>query len=197
MFNINLFFNSIVIFFLSIVLAACGDKFETVSGYTPEKFNKKGLDKQLKETIENMVFVKGGSFMVGCLDSKKSLEPTVLKYIGSEPATKQHFFFDYPIMPCKPENKVTLDGFSIGKFEVSYGEYDLFTQEASLAFLQEKEFHYKVKLDKSDDSRDGDKSANVGWHQANRYCEWLAKKQGFLLHCLQRHNGNMQHAVEV
>lgn len=178
MLNRNFFFNSLVITLLSIILAACGDKFATVSGYTPEKLTKERIDQLFKETIENMVFVKGGSFMMGCLDSEKSLEPSVLKYIGSERATKQRFFFDSPVMPCKPEYKVTLDSFSIGKFEVSYGEYDLFTQEAGLSFLQEKEFHYKVKLDKNDDSREGDKSANAGWHQANRYCEWLVKKTG-------------------
>lgn len=182
MFKINTLSHYLIVIVISLFLTSCGDKFETTSGYTPKKYSAEGLDQLLKSTIEDMVYVKGGDFYIGCIDGEEALEPQVPDYYKNNPKAKdehQMFFFDMPL-PCKPENKVSLDSYSIAKFETSYKEYDLFTQEAQLPFLKGEDFHPVVKLDKIDDRREGEKSANAGWHQANRYCEWLEKKTGLL-----------------
>jgi sulfatase modifying factor 1 len=65
----------------------------------------------------------------------------------------------------KPLHKVRLDGFSIGKFPVTYAEFDLFTAALRLPRINQQ------KLVRT--YRKPNNPAGVGWQGAYDYCQWL------------------------
>ena len=70
-----------------------------------------------------------------------------------------------------PPHTVTLTGFYISKFNVSYGEYDSYTHFAGLPLVHPESYQL----------HSFDRTANhpvnfIDWYQANDYCQWLAKK---------------------
>ncbi len=88
-----------------------------------------------------MVFVKGGTFMMGSED-------------GEEPL-------------AKPVHQVTLSDFYIGKYPVTFEEYDRFCEA--------------TKRKKPGDESWGRRRRpiiNVSWDDADNYCDWLSEKTG-------------------
>lgn len=76
--------------------------------------------------------------------------------------------FDGP--DSKPLHKVRLDAFSIGKFPITYAEFDVFTAALRLPRINQNE------LAKS--YRKPNNPADVSWQGAHDYCQWLAKLTG-------------------
>ena len=179
--------NLLSMFSFVLLSQGCGaEKLQSRSGYTPPKVTPEVVKNLLAKTLDDMVFVKGGSFTMGCDLGEDALrknleknEPQVMKFLESPRGKQIRFWMVYGEENCSPRHKVTLDSFSIAKFEVSFREYDIFTQEAGLPFLREGSLH-SSKIDKTarDDIREGDKGAITGWNQAQRYCAWLADKTG-------------------
>lgn len=173
---------------ISLLLLSQGcdaKKPHSISGYTPPDVTAGLVQQLLKKTLDNMVFVKGGSFIMGCdLDDDvlrknlKEKEPQVLDFLNSPRGKQMRFVINKGDGSCSPRHKVTLDSFSIAKFEVSFREYDIFTQEAGLPFLNDLFLDYSTIDTQSSDPREGDKGAITGWNQAQRYCSWLADKTG-------------------
>jgi formylglycine-generating enzyme required for sulfatase activity len=67
----------------------------------------------------------------------------------------------------KPVHDVYLDGYWMGKYEVTFSQYDKYCEDA--------------KKDKPGDEgwRRGKRPViNVSWEDANAYCKWLSKKKG-------------------
>jgi formylglycine-generating enzyme required for sulfatase activity len=67
----------------------------------------------------------------------------------------------------KPEHEVYLDGYWMGKYEVTFAQYDKYCEDA--------------KKDKPDDEGWGRVKRpviNVSWEDANAYCKWLSDKKG-------------------
>jgi formylglycine-generating enzyme required for sulfatase activity len=115
----------------------------------------------LEKTLQNMVFVKGGTFMMG--DSggtyvdKHGNRRTVSAWTGYR--------------DNKPAHKVTLDSYYIGKFEVTYGEYDIFTK------LTGRPLRLKWRQGRA--SREPNIPVGVpNWYAAKAYCTWLSKVSG-------------------
>ncbi len=90
--------------------------------------------------VAEMVFVKGGSFMMG-------------SDAGGEDE--------------KPVHRVTLDDFYIGKYEVTFEEYDAYCNAV-----------HKEKPDDNGWGREKRPVINVNWHEANEYCKWLSSQTG-------------------
>ncbi|MCK5057339.1 MAG: SUMF1/EgtB/PvdO family nonheme iron enzyme [Candidatus Aminicenantes bacterium] len=67
----------------------------------------------------------------------------------------------------KPEHKVYLDGYWIGKYEVTFDQYDKYCEEAG-----------KSKPDDRGWGRGKHPVINVSWEGATTYYEWLNKKTG-------------------
>jgi formylglycine-generating enzyme required for sulfatase activity len=67
----------------------------------------------------------------------------------------------------KPEHKVYLDGYWIGKYEVTFEQYDKYCEETG-----------REKPDDSGWGRGKRPVIKVSWEDATAYCEWLKKKTG-------------------
>lgn len=114
--------------------------------------SKEMVQSLLKENLANMVYVKGGSFMMGDgYDEETGLPWT----IGRD---------------NKPVHKVTLGSYYIGKYEVTYREHDIFAtvtgKEPSLIWLD------RLNL------RKPEIAAGVSWYDAKDYCQWLGERTG-------------------
>lgn len=105
----------------------------------------------IDRTRQNLVFVEGGTFWMGDVG-----------YVDAE-GYRWPFTGDYD---TRPVHQVTLDSFSIQKFETTYAEFDLFSKaigEEKIAATR----RYQVY-------RQPEYSAwGMDWYQARAYCQWL------------------------
>lgn len=67
----------------------------------------------------------------------------------------------------KLSHKVTLDGYWMGKYEVTFEQYDKYCEEAG-----------KTKPDDRGWGREKRPVINVSWTDANEYCKWFSQKIG-------------------
>ncbi len=119
------------------------------------------LAKLKADTIKNMVFVKGGSFMMGD-KPRKMFDPRTQKYFTG--------YYDTST-DSKPQHKVTLDSYSISKYEVTWAEYDLFTIAKG-----RKKFDFDESKKVRNKFRQQSQAAGVRtWNDAKEYCQWLGK----------------------
>lgn len=98
---------------------------------------------QIREFLPEMVEIPEGFFLMG---SENGLENE------------------------QPVHRVWIDGFMIGKFPVTNGEYRLFLESAGYpepAFWSEEMFSHPEKP-----------VVGVSWHDAVAYCQWLSRSAG-------------------
>jgi sulfatase modifying factor 1 len=112
----------------------------------------------LKETMKNMIFVEGGSFDMGDICLKEHGQPCTF-------ANENASF---------PVHTVTLDGFYISKYKVTYKSYDFYTKIEDLPMLKIDEDW----LDKYPKLRGENFPATANWQLSADYCHWLAKESG-------------------
>jgi len=154
-------YKKLLILPLAFSLASCSSKDEN-------------LDKLLKITKDNMVFVKGGTFMMGDFGATADIKDKYgYNLIGSPENRKKYPDVNWlPILgnpDSRPLHKVTLSDFYISKYEVTWEEFDLYTR------LMGKELYKKDKQDKN--FRKKDRPVKVpSWNDAKSYCKYLAKK---------------------
>jgi len=147
----------------------------TLSGCEAKTSPHEEVKALVKSLLKEMVYVKGGSFTRGCVTEKeelmKYLPQNIKDYMYPKTGKKPDFQF-WGYGNCWPRHKVTLDGFNLAKFETSWKEFDLYTKIEKLPTVQpnDKKRKYVRRLP--------EKAANLGWHQADRYCKWLAKVSG-------------------
>lgn len=135
-------------------------------------------DKDLKQhilevavkSIEDMVFVEGGSFMMG--DFKIPCEVADFDKIEWTP------FADCPSSYTSYEtgainlHKVTLSSYSLSKYETTYYEFDAFKIANNLPVLRAKErVEYPVIVKAIMNKPTPIKK----WQEAKDYCTWIAK----------------------
>ena len=137
--------------------SACSD---TSSSTTTNKDKKKiatmSVAELLKKTDSNMIKVKGGTFMMGDVGG----------IIDGKDERRATWTTDDDVV-----HKVTLDSFSMGKYEVTLAEYDVYSEEAGVQYIK------YWKLGKK--NRHTDRYASVeNWQRAKDYCQWLAKVSG-------------------
>ncbi len=114
----------------------------------------------MEESLKNMVFVQGGSFMMGDYVHIPISE-------GRYPAYWSHG------MDSKPAHKVTLDSFHIGRYEVTFREYDIYTKTTNKPTLASRALKVKMPY------RQPNKPAiEVTWQMARDYCRWLGHLSG-------------------
>jgi formylglycine-generating enzyme required for sulfatase activity len=136
-----------VAFVCSFTLSAC-----TQSVAEPD--NQQAVDALLKKTQGHLVYVEGGSFEMGDFGPK---DPRgYLPWSFNEDDKHLH--------------KVTLDGYYIMDRQVSYSDYDTYTEATGQP---------KINTDNySSRTRAPDVPAGVDWYQARDYCQWLAEHSG-------------------
>ena len=107
-------------------------------------------------TRKNMVSLPGGTFQMG--DWGPEVNADGLPFDGSRDS--------------KPLHPVKLTGFSIGKYPVTYAEFDLFTAAIHLPRINQDSALAPF--------RKSDRPAAVTWEGAKDYCTWLGKESGLL-----------------
>ena len=107
------------------------------------KPNNNYTEKTLNIDIE-MVEVKGGSFEMGCNEQRRECEEDDL-----------------------PVHNVYLNDFYIGKYEVTFKQYDRFCEKTG-----------REKPDDNNWGRNNKPVINVNWLDATAFCEWLSKESG-------------------
>ncbi len=111
------------------------------------------IDALIERSKAQMVFVEGGTFMMGDYMDEDGLYQT-------------------PWKDNKPPTEVTLDSYSIGAYEISYGEYDLYTDFNGLPRTTWKFWSVGKEW------RGPEYPAGVSWQGAKNYCLWLAEQTG-------------------
>ncbi|MCG9759998.1 formylglycine-generating enzyme family protein [Pseudoalteromonas sp. Isolate6] len=133
---------------LCVVMTGCDDLGQQIDAFTGEQ------DKQVQALIERtkaqMVFVEGGSFMMGDGGGPNNLPWTIAR-------------------DNKPAHEVTLTSYSMGAYEVSYGDFDLYTAVNDLPKTVWEEW------DRDEIWRAPEFPAGVSWYGAKNYCLWLAE----------------------
>ncbi|MBQ4875690.1 SUMF1/EgtB/PvdO family nonheme iron enzyme [Pseudoalteromonas luteoviolacea] len=138
----------ILVPFASMLLGGCDEIAQRIDKITGEQ--DKQVQALIARTKAQMIFVEGGSFMMGDGGAPDGL-----------PWTR---FTDN-----KPAHKVTLTSYSMGAYEVSYGDFDLYTAVHNLPKTVWDEW------DKNEIWRGPEYPAGVSWYGAKNYCLWLAK----------------------
>jgi len=151
----------------------------TPDGYRPPSPTKENIENMVRNAIRNMVFIEGGSFKMGnviCFDGDRKM--------NAEKYQIQHM---YCYTNEAPVHKVTLDSFHLNKYEISYYEYDLFTQATKRPLIQfdilnpkwwGQSSSYESAKRRFSKLRTGEMPAAIDWFQASDYCRWLGAVTG-------------------
>lgn len=150
--------NNIKILFLSLLILI------TMNGCSKldDPKHAKAVQTVLAETHVNMVFVKGGSFMMGDTGDGKDLE----------------FFTNRDEL--REATKVTLSSYSINKFETTWGEFVTYLkdEERLSDYDKRKDTGEPIAAVNNVSSPNYTKRPALApsWYEADGYCKWLAKK---------------------
>ena len=106
----------------------------------------------LQRHMDSFVLVEGGSFMMG--------NPGLGWALGAD---------------SYPAHKVTLDSFSIQKYEVTQGDMDLFMEVTEYVSVYE---HYDKTRDRAPKRFSEKLPAAAAWDDANAFCQWLSSLNG-------------------
>ncbi len=140
---------------------------------TKTKSNKKAIKTMAKEIKDNMVFIEGGEFTMGCTSEQ-----------GDDCKDNE-----------KPPHQVKISDFYIGKYEVTVKEFRLFIEKSGYrtdadkkgAYLWTGEewerrttvnWQYDANGNKRTASEDNHPVIYVSWNDAVAYCNWLSKETG-------------------
>jgi len=104
-----------------------------------------------KKVLSDLVFVKGGTFMMGDFGSIWS--PEKLPY-SDDPSSK-------------PVHEVTLSSFSIAKYKTTFAEFDVYTEATGTERAAGDKVAAKQRYPAA--------PAGVPWQRAKDYCQWLGK----------------------
>jgi formylglycine-generating enzyme len=147
--------NLAIVAMLGATLLGCASATPPAGGSTVADTPAKPADAHVKalveRTLKQLVFLEGGTFDMGDWGG-----PHGLPY-DSEPNSK-------------PLHKVTLDSFSIMAYQVTYDDFDVFTDALGEERLNTEERYA--------DKRGPRKAASPNWFGAKAYCQWLGKQTG-------------------
>jgi len=109
------------------------------------------------QTKKHMIKLPAGTFDMG--DWEPEVNPEGLPFDG------------YP--QSKPLHKVKLKGFSMSKYPVTYGEFDVFSAALRLPRVNQRKSMQKYRTPAH--------PALVSWHGAKEYCQWIGKQAGLTM----------------
>jgi formylglycine-generating enzyme required for sulfatase activity len=124
-------------------------------GAQVKPIGKDSWEAYYKEYGITMIYIPPGEFTMGQTDEEKKW---LIDQIG-EKEYKSYYSDETPL------HKVYLDGYWIGKYEVTFAQYDRYCNE--------------TKIKKPDDKgwgRENRPVINVSWDDAAAYCQWLSQK---------------------
>lgn len=117
------------------------------------------LEQMLAEVTDNLVFVEGGSYLMG--DYGPTHTKQRLSYGGSN---------------TRPLHEVTLDSFYMAKFKITNAEYQRYSKLNNLD-ITAGVIDYRIRKFTAANAIPI-LPAHLFWQQAHDYCQWLAKQTG-------------------
>jgi formylglycine-generating enzyme len=112
------------------------------------------------KTAAGLLFVEGGSFMMGD-GGTEFTDETGRKYKGYWTGDRD----------TKPAHKVTLDSYSMMKYEVTYEDYDYFCKTTNRPLQEERSIGYPERAPNAP-------VWGATWQDAKDYCQWLGDETG-------------------
>jgi formylglycine-generating enzyme required for sulfatase activity len=112
-------------------------------------------DKFIQQTMDNMVYVQGGSYEMGDFC----------------PATTG---YSCALSKSYPVHKVTLDSFYISKYKITYKDFDFYTSDKKIDKLKVDPILLKLHPELRNPMR----PAVANWELSRDYCQWLGNKTG-------------------
>ncbi|MCL9677114.1 MULTISPECIES: SUMF1/EgtB/PvdO family nonheme iron enzyme [Acinetobacter] len=147
--------NLIIFLFSTLALSACAKSTETsTKAAQPSAELQQKIQKLVEKTKKNMIFVEGGSFMMG--DFGHVTRKDKLPITGL-----------YAAMPL---HKVTLDSFSLNAYKTTFDDFDIYTEATGQKKIAMEEISKKLRVPNA--------PAGVSWQQAHDYCQWLGQQVG-------------------
>lgn len=135
----------------------------------------KKLEKLLKITQENMVFVKGGTFMMGDPQGTNIKDKYGYNILRTPENEKEYPDAQWMRIgggvDLALKHKVTLSDYSISKYETTWEEFDLYYEIIGKELLDKKFIGQEWRSSKMPVSV-------PSWNVAKNYCKFLAKKTG-------------------
>ena len=147
--------NLAIIVLSSIALTACAkpsEKNNKNSQPSPEL--QKKIQQLVEKTKKNMIFVEGGSFMMGDFG----------------PITRKDKLPITGLYAAMPVHKVTLDSFSLNAYKTTFDDFDLYTEATGQPKVGMQEVSIKRRVPNA--------PAGISWQQAHDYCQWLGEQVG-------------------
>ncbi|EKT56167.1 formylglycine-generating enzyme family protein [Providencia burhodogranariea] len=116
----------------------------------------------INESIHNMVFIDGGTFLMGDFGSGHDGKSTLPYSLGKDD---------------KYVHNVTLDSFSLSKYRVTWQQFNLWRE---LTFQSPTKTYQELKVEKYikkwQESTQDNYPASVDWQDAKDYCVWLGQQ---------------------
>ncbi len=144
------------------LLASCQQ-----TDYPPE------VEDLIEKTLDNMVYVEGGSFMMGDIGYEIPEDEPGGTWVTMEDGRESYRKPFGCSASCYPVHKVTLTGYYINKFETTYGEYDVYTEANGLPLVHEERRGRSPAIQPEKPVYIG-----VDWYSAQNYCQWLGELTG-------------------
>lgn len=115
------------------------------------------IQRIVQQSIDNMIFVEGGHFIMGDF-GKLQRDSRGNQYLAHWTSDKDDDFL----------HKVTLDSFSINKYEVTWEEFDTFSRATNRPIFKAGKWFHLPEIP----------AYMPNWYEAKAYCDWLAEQSG-------------------
>lgn len=139
---------------------------------------KQNIAKVAAKSIENMLFVEGGSFIMG--DFRMLCMNADLNRPVWTPEASCYSQVEIVNRGADIQHEVTLSSYSLSKYEAELLDYDVYLQAFNRPFEQRKIDGQYLKRNSQDfesrkDYYEGKAARKVDWQDAKNYCQWLGQ----------------------
>ena len=126
------------------------------------------------ESLESMVFIKGGTFMMGAF--KAPCNPISTDRMDWSPDAKCNTTISNFKTGSNFIHKVTLSNYSLANHETTYHGFDAFKRAHNLPVVKAEN---RAKYDLSDEQFKNKATPTKTWQEAKDYCLWLGELTGY------------------
>lgn len=141
-----------------------GDQLYVQGGSIPNEELEATLRK-LDEVVPHLLVIKNYTEVPEAAGAAQPIMPDMVQVPGG--TFEMGDTFGEGEVDEKPVHKVTVSSYAMGRYEVTFAEYDRFTEATGKALAE------------ADFGRGRQPAINVSWFDAISYCNWLSKLAGY------------------